>query len=209
MKKNKDSNQIKRFYNLIAEETAKNWYPNTILLPTIKDFLSLLPEHPRILDLGCGPGHESMRLSSLGARVVGIDFSEDSLKIARQRNPACQFHLMDFFAIGDSLEFFDGIFACGSLIHVAPNQMPVLISILKKRLRKSGYLEVIIQDGKGQRILDHQIRGEKIKRIIYLYPKIQITNFFESGGFAFFKEGFLDAHLLGGGWRNYIFRIKD
>lgn len=55
-------NDIKTFYNLVAERTADEWYSNNILLPSIREFLSLMPLKPRILDLGCGPGYESMRL---------------------------------------------------------------------------------------------------------------------------------------------------
>jgi 2-polyprenyl-3-methyl-5-hydroxy-6-metoxy-1,4-benzoquinol methylase len=67
--------QIRKYYDLIAEETADNWYPNEILMPTIKDFLSNFKFKPRILDLGCGPGHESMRIHSLGVEVLGVDFN--------------------------------------------------------------------------------------------------------------------------------------
>jgi SAM-dependent methyltransferase len=62
---------IRSFYDAIAEKTADDWYPNNILLPTIRDFLSLLPQKPRVLDLGCGPGYESLRWASAGAEAVG------------------------------------------------------------------------------------------------------------------------------------------
>ncbi|EGW39307.1 class I SAM-dependent methyltransferase [Desulfosporosinus sp. OT] len=88
-------NEIKLFYDLTAERTAEEWYKEDILKPTIRDFVSLLPERPRILDLGCGPGHESMRLASVGANVLGIDFSEECINIARKRCPQCQFDVLD------------------------------------------------------------------------------------------------------------------
>ena len=37
----------------------------------------------RIADFGCGPGLYSSRLAKCGARVTGIDFSERSIKYAR------------------------------------------------------------------------------------------------------------------------------
>jgi len=60
-------NDIKTFYDLVAEETANEWYNNDVLLPSIKEFINLLPARPRVLDLGCGPGYESMRLNNEGA----------------------------------------------------------------------------------------------------------------------------------------------
>lgn len=75
-------NEIKLFYDLTAKKTADEWYKEEILMPTIQDFMKLLPKNPRVLDLGCGPGHESMRLNRAGAKVVGIDFSEECIAIA-------------------------------------------------------------------------------------------------------------------------------
>ncbi|MCH8206924.1 MAG: class I SAM-dependent methyltransferase [Chloroflexi bacterium] len=46
----------------------------------------LLSEHPtRILDLGCGPGLYTSRLSSLGHECTGIDYSPASIAYARSQ----------------------------------------------------------------------------------------------------------------------------
>jgi SAM-dependent methyltransferase len=208
MRENAYARQTRKFYDLIAAETAKNWYPNNILLPTIKDFLSLLPEHPRILDLGCGPGHESMRLASLGAEVVGVDSSPASIKIARQRNPNCRFYIMDFFSSGDSLGLFDGIFASGSLIHVAAEKMPGLLSVLKERLKIGGCFQALIMDGQGEKNLIYPVKGKNTRRTIYLYTKDEITRHFATAGLIYCREGYLDTGILNYGWRNYIFQKK-
>jgi len=56
-----------------------------------------------ILDVGCGPGHYSVALAKMGARsVLGIDFSEAMLEIARRRalyehvERTCSFENVDF-----------------------------------------------------------------------------------------------------------------
>ena len=82
--------ELAAYYEAAARRVAEEWYPNDILLPTIRDFFSLLRPRPRILDLGCGPGHESLRMASLGAEVVGIDFSPANIRIARERCPQCE-----------------------------------------------------------------------------------------------------------------------
>ncbi|MBD3367150.1 MAG: methyltransferase domain-containing protein [Candidatus Eisenbacteria bacterium] len=43
----------------------------------------VLPEHARVLDLGCGPGLYSSRLAERGHSCVGIDFSPSSIEYAR------------------------------------------------------------------------------------------------------------------------------
>jgi cyclopropane fatty-acyl-phospholipid synthase-like methyltransferase len=49
----------------------------------IEAALSLGPES-QILDLGCGNGRHSILLARKGYRVIGIDYSEGSLEIARE-----------------------------------------------------------------------------------------------------------------------------
>jgi len=42
-------------------------------------------EGKRVLDVGCGPGHYSVRLAAMGAAaVVGVDFSSSMLELARR-----------------------------------------------------------------------------------------------------------------------------
>jgi trans-aconitate methyltransferase len=86
------TDEIKAYYDTAAPSIADEWYGNPVLLPTLEDYLAALPPSPRILDLGCGPGYESMRLQALGAEVVGVDYSPENIRIARERCPQCQFH---------------------------------------------------------------------------------------------------------------------
>lgn len=58
-----------------------------------------------VIDIGCGPGHYSVALAKAGARsVVGLDFAEGMIEIARQKAAAagvadrCQFHYGDFLS---------------------------------------------------------------------------------------------------------------
>jgi 2-polyprenyl-3-methyl-5-hydroxy-6-metoxy-1,4-benzoquinol methylase len=89
-----DMKGVKDFYNKTANEWAKEWYSNETMLPLLKKFRELFDIKPRILDAGCGAGYESMRLACLGAEVVGIDISEESINIARIKNPKCHFELI-------------------------------------------------------------------------------------------------------------------
>lgn len=56
--------------------------------------LDLLDPQPgeRILDVGCGTGHQAAELAARGAHVVGIDADAAMLDIARAEHPAVAFH---------------------------------------------------------------------------------------------------------------------
>ena len=46
-----------------------------------------------VLDAGCGTGYLSRKLHDRGARVMGIDFSERMIEIARAHNPDIDFRV--------------------------------------------------------------------------------------------------------------------
>lgn len=59
----------------------------------------------RIADFGCGPGLYCKRFAERGASVTGVDFSENSIRHARQTTAA---HLDVDYVLGDYLEFSTG-----------------------------------------------------------------------------------------------------
>jgi SAM-dependent methyltransferase len=201
-------NDIKGFYDATAQSTADEWYPNNLLLPTIADFISFLPEKPLVLDLGCGPGHESKRLSKAGAIVTGIDFSEKCIDIAKQRNPESDFMVGDIRSLNKDIGIFDGIFACASLIHIPINEFSLVLKSINSILKKSGCLNIIVLDGIGisEKYSNLEFEGKKYNRVVYLYSKDLIIDEAMQHGFSFVREGFLEEELKEYGWRNYIFQ---
>lgn len=131
-------NETKLFYDLTAQETADEWYHNQLLLPNIREFMAFLPERARVLDLGCGTGHESRRLATNGAKVYGVDYSDECIRIARERCPECQFAVMDFRHLNPDLGVFDGVFACASLIHIAPEELGNVVQGIAPFIKEKG-----------------------------------------------------------------------
>jgi ubiquinone/menaquinone biosynthesis C-methylase UbiE len=90
---NKES--IDGFYDDIVEEYADGIDESPIrqhcLLPAVQ---SLLPDvdGKRVLDAACGTGMDSAWLAEQGASVVGIDFSREMIRTAKERH-------------GDAVEF--------------------------------------------------------------------------------------------------------
>src|SRR5690554_3530482 len=201
------SDDIKRFYDLTAKETADQWYNETVLTPTIEDFLRLLPPNPSVLDFGCGPGHESKRMA-VGARVLGLDFSEKSIEIARERAPECRFEVMDLRRLDSRIGRFDGVFACASLIHINPRELPGVMQNIRGVLKDNGYAAIIVQDGMGVKeewsLLE--VGDTKLQRTVYCYTKEHLVSVAEPVGLSFVCQGFLDRSLTEQGWRNYIFK---
>jgi 2-polyprenyl-3-methyl-5-hydroxy-6-metoxy-1,4-benzoquinol methylase len=200
--------ETRLFYDLTAEKTADEWYKNDILLPTIKEFMSFLPEGPKILDLGCGTGHETKRLAFAGAKVTGIDYSSECIRVAKKRCPECKFEIMDFRNLDDQLGKFDGVFASGSLIHIKPHELPGIISAISRIFKKDGCFLAVVQDGEGvnEKWSILEIDGKALRRTVYCYTKNYLIGVVLKSGLEFIKEGYLDKSLYEQNWRSYIFK---
>jgi len=198
------NDETRRFYDLQAERTADEWYANNVLMPTIQDFLALLPDRPRVLDLGCGPGYESMRLNSAGAEVVGVDFSSENVRIAQERCPQCRFFELDFRQLDGRFGMFDGVFASASLIHVSPAELPDVLRRVAAVLGRQGKLLVILRDGEGIKESWPEVDGHKLRRVIHLYARGALSDLAISSC-RFVKEGYLASELFETGWRCYVF----
>jgi SAM-dependent methyltransferase len=178
----------KRFYDATAAEAAGKWYPNDVLMPTIREFLSCLPPQPRILDLGCGPGRESMRLAAAGAHVLGLDFSED------------------FRDLDTRFGSFHGVFAAASIIHVPPDDLQQVLSRVAGVLEDGGYFLAIVQDGEGVRECWPVVDGQKLRRTVYLYRQEDLAS--ASAFLVSCGELELANELVEQDWRAYLFRLS-
>lgn len=145
----------------------------------------MLPAKPRVFDLGCGTGHESMRLKNQGADVVGVDYSANSIAIAKARNPDIPFHEMDFTFPLDKLGSFDGIFSSASFVHMRDSQIDTVRSHLKTMHTAGGIFLALFQKGEGQRIHYPEINGVTIERIIERHTKESMKTLLARRGYAF------------------------
>jgi trans-aconitate methyltransferase len=93
------------------------------------EVLELLAPQPgeRILDVGCGTGHLTARIAAAGARVTGLDQSEEMIAEARRNYPERE------FVVADARDFhfdepFDAVFSNAAL-HWIREPEPVARSI--------------------------------------------------------------------------------
>lgn len=114
-----------------------------------EDVLNLLDAHAgsHVIDLGCGNGMLTKRLSEMGLNVTGIDASEDMLGIARSRYPELA------FIKSDALDFtlnqpVDAVFSNAVFHWIDENKQPVLLRQINRALKPSGEL-VCEFGGKG------------------------------------------------------------
>ncbi|MFJ2263796.1 class I SAM-dependent DNA methyltransferase [Streptomyces sp. NPDC087844] len=98
-----------------------------------------------VADLGCGPGHVTSLLDSLGLDVSGIDLSPEMISIARTARPDLRFEVgsMTALDIGDGT--LSGATARYSIIHTPPEHLPRVCAEFRRVLAPGGHLLVSFQ----------------------------------------------------------------
>ncbi|GFM83064.1 hypothetical protein PSCICN_37560 [Pseudomonas cichorii] len=90
----------------------------------------------RALDVATGPGYAASIAASIGASVVGVDFSEAMLEHARQLHPAIHFEFGDVHALPFEQGYFDSVFSNFGVQHFSNPARA--FSEVARVLRKNG-----------------------------------------------------------------------
>ncbi len=105
----------------------------------------LTPDHPRCLDVGCGPGHYCGRLADDGFDVVGVDLDAAMIEKARAHYPQAHFHCMDMRDIAQlgaaakGAGTYDAIFCIGNTAaHLTQSQFATFVGVVRRLLRPEG-----------------------------------------------------------------------
>lgn len=114
-----------------------------------EDVMSLLDLHKgdSVIDLGCGNGMLTKRLSDMGMDVTGIDASEDMLDIARNSYPEQTFIKSDALDLMVN-EPVDAVFSNAVFHWIDEDKQPILLGRINRALEKGGEL-VCEFGGKG------------------------------------------------------------
>lgn len=156
------------YYNRIAYKYFKS-NAAKVVKDKIDQFINLLPGK-KVLDVACGPGHDTNYFTKRGINCVGIDLSKEMIKIAK-KNFKGKFKIMDIFNLKFKKNFFDGLWCSSIFVHVKKKDLFKLLLDFKRILKKDGILGIIT--AKTQKI-----RREKTNSRIYImYKKKELEEY--------------------------------
>jgi ubiquinone/menaquinone biosynthesis C-methylase UbiE len=137
-------NLVKKGYNKIAEEYQADRYAFDHT-NELEEFAALLPKNARVVDVGCGAGIPVAKfLVDSGFDVVGIDFSEKMLRLARKYMPQTTFIRKDMTRLDFADNSFDGLTAFYSIIHVPREKHSLLFKNFSRILKPNGIMIVCL-----------------------------------------------------------------
>jgi SAM-dependent methyltransferase len=110
----------------------------TLIEKAIDLIASLVPGGGKTLDIGCGPGLYTKRLSEKGFDVTGVDFSENSIEYAKMHDSRSKYRIQNYLEM-DFCEEFDMIiliwYDYGAL---APDERKILLEKVYNALKPGG-----------------------------------------------------------------------
>ncbi|NED53804.1 class I SAM-dependent methyltransferase [Micromonospora aurantiaca] len=147
------------------------------------DDLALIGRHLTVrtgpvLDLGCGPGHLTDHLRSLGVDATGIDMVPEFVAHARTTHPGGVYRLgsLDDLAVPD--HSVAGILAWYSLIHLPPPDLDAVLAGFRRAIVPGGRLVAGIFVGDEVGAFDHKVATA------YRWPVDEFSARLRQAGFA-------------------------
>jgi SAM-dependent methyltransferase len=139
---------VARGYDIVAEIYLERFGRSQVRDRWTNELIKHLPEHARVLDLGCGAGVPvALRLTEHGLDVLGIDISIRQIELARINVPAAEFLQADMTGVGFAPASFDAIAAFYSITHVPRAQHAELLRRIANWLKPRGLLVASLGSG--------------------------------------------------------------
>jgi SAM-dependent methyltransferase len=110
-----------------------------------------------VLDLGCGPGHLTGYLRSLGVDATGIDMVPEFIAHAKAAHPSGKFQLGSMDNLDVANHSVIGILAWYSLIHLPPRDLDGVLAEFRRAMAPAGTLVVGFFDGDDVAAFDHKV----------------------------------------------------
>lgn len=139
---------LKDTYDKIAENWHKDHQKDAWWIEGVEKFISLLQPGSLILDIGCGGGVKDRYLIDKGLKVLGIDFSEKMVEIARREVVGGEFLTMDLKNVHKIKQEFFGIFMQAVLLHIPKRELRGILRRILKKIKNGGYLYIAVKEKK-------------------------------------------------------------
>ncbi len=136
------------FYDRDAETYAQSAIDHGVR-DSLRRFEARLPRAARVLDLGCGGGHESAWLAEHGHNVTSMDASP-GLAAEAKRRFGIDVRVADFAAL-DDVDAYDGVWSGAALHHAKTVELPAIVVAIARALKPGGVFGALLKAGQDRR----------------------------------------------------------
>lgn len=130
--------QVRESYNRIAAAYLSSRCHDGPDVALLDDLMVRLPPRARVLDAGCGAGVPIARQLASRANVVGVDFAEVQLGLARGHVPTGLWVCGDLVALPFADASFDAVCSYYAVIHIPREEHAAVLGGFARVLRSGG-----------------------------------------------------------------------
>jgi ubiquinone/menaquinone biosynthesis C-methylase UbiE len=171
-------------YEKIAQEYC-NYHFNIEEIKLLANFFIQHLPGKKVLDVGCGPGRDSLYFSNHNLDVIGIDMASNFIKLASKQVNNAKFIQMDMRNLTFEEDFFDGLWVCASFLHIPKQEAKTTLTQFRKVLKSNGLIYISVKMGVEEKMLVNN--KYKKERFFAFYTKEELENVIISCGFQILK----------------------
>ena len=129
---------VKAGYNTIPDAYLAMRGTDSEDVQLLDELIRRLPRDARVLDAGCGAGVPVAQLLCQHFQVVGVDFAEAQIQLARQLVPEAEFVCQDITDLSFASATFDAICSYYAIIHIPREAHEAIFQQFFRLLKPSG-----------------------------------------------------------------------
>jgi ADP-ribose pyrophosphatase YjhB (NUDIX family)/ubiquinone/menaquinone biosynthesis C-methylase UbiE len=165
-------------YDASAKAFAERTF-HICLTKEMDRFTARLAPGVRVLDVGCGPGRDTIRLAEKGFDAVGTDLSFGMLQEGAARGVLAPLIQADMANLPFRRGSFRGLWVCASLLHISKEQVGNVLRELE-RVVHPGHVYLAVKSGEGEAWIEDEQRR---RRFFAYYSPFEIQLLMERSGF--------------------------
>lgn len=175
-------------YNLSAANYEKKFMDLHLYENTLDFFSLLIRPDSNVLDLACGPGNVAKHLLRRKPQlnIIGVDLSEEMIKLARKNVPDADFYIQDIRDLNFASEQFDVIISSFCLPYLYDHEAEEFIDKISKIIANNGYIYLSAMEGEGHNFETASFTEGKQLFINYFSEEF-LTGLFEKNNFEIIK----------------------
>lgn len=129
---------VRAGYNKIANRYLAERTRDSEDVRLLDDAFKRLPAGAQVLDAGCGAGIPIGQMLSKHFNVIGVDFSEAQIELAKKNVPNATFLCEDMTKLDFPTNTFDGITSYYAIIHIPREEHQPLLTNFHRMLKPGG-----------------------------------------------------------------------
>jgi len=177
---------LKETYNRIARDWHNDHKDDDWWIEGTNKFISLFNPGALVLDVGCAGGIKAHHFVKHGLKVVGIDFSEKMIEIAKQELSLSTFLVLNLDEVNKLEHQFDGIFMQAVLLHIPKKEVEDNLKKANEKLKPGGYFYIAVREkrekGAEEEIVTEDGYGYHYKRFFSYFTVEEIETYLKNLG---------------------------